>query len=197
MSDILSFLWAALALLLAENVVFARGIGTTLGISVTRGTKYVALYALGVTFMSVVASIPAWFLHQLLKGFSFYPVIEPLGFTLVLTAVYLLAHFILRFVSKVTYPRYSAEIAHMTFNCVAMAVLLIGTRQHMGFGDTLLFALETGLSFLVASLFLLEGQKRLAATNLPQSFSGLPAMLLYVGILSMAIYGFTGHPLPF
>lgn len=197
MSDVLSFLWAALALLLAENVVFARGIGTTLGISVTRGTKYVVLYALGVTLMSVVASIPAWFLHQLLKGLSLYPVIEPFGFTLVLTAVYLLAHFVLRFASKVMYPRYSTEIAHMSFNCVAMAVLLISTRQRMGFGDTLLFALGTGLSFLVAALFLLEGQKRLAATNLPQSFSGLPAMLLYVGIISMAIYGFTGHALPF
>lgn len=197
MSDVLSFFWAAMTLLLVENIVFTRGIGTTLGISITKGTKHVLAYSLGITLLSTVASVPAWAICLLIKRFSGYALIEPLIYTIVLTAIYLLTHFILRFVSKVLYPRYAAEIAHMTFNCVGMAALLISTRNRMDLLDTVLFSLGSGLSFLVASLFLLEGQKRLADSDLPKSFAGLPAMLLYVGLISMAIYGFTGHAIPF
>ena len=38
-----------------------------------------------------------------------------------------------------------------------------------------------------------EGQRRLRNRRIPMSFRGLPITLLYLGMLALAIYGFTGH----
>ena len=37
------------------------------------------------------------------------------------------------------------------------------------------------------------GEKRLESEKIPAMFRGLPITLLYIGILALAIYGFTGH----
>ncbi len=40
-------------------------------------------------------------------------------------------------------------------------------------------------------------QERLQSEAVPATFRGLPITLLYIGILALAIYGFTGHMLAF
>ena len=43
----------------------------------------------------------------------------------------------------------------------------------------------------------LEGQRKLDSQRVPAAFRGLPVALLYIGILALAIYGFTGHTVTF
>ena len=38
-----------------------------------------------------------------------------------------------------------------------------------------------------------EGRRRLRSKDVPAIFQGLPSSLIYVGILSLAIYGLVGH----
>ena len=52
-------------------------------------------------------------------------------------------------------------------------------------------ALRNALRPLV--LVVNEAQRKLRGREVPASFRGLPINLIYIGILAMAIYGFTGH----
>ena len=38
-----------------------------------------------------------------------------------------------------------------------------------------------------------EGQRKLQGRTVPNTFRGLPVTLLYIAVLALAIYGFTGH----
>ena len=38
-----------------------------------------------------------------------------------------------------------------------------------------------------------EAQNRLRSRAIPEAFRGLPITLIYIGVLALAIYGFTGH----
>ena len=50
---------------------------------------------------------------------------------------------------------------------------------------------------MLALLVVREGARKLDNENVPETFRGLPVTLLYIGILALAIYGFTGHLISF
>ena len=60
-------------------------------------------------------------------------------------------------------------------------------EQSMGFG------LGSGLGYLLAVMLVTEAQNRLRSRAIPEAFRGLPVTLIYIGVLALAIYGFTGH----
>jgi len=59
------------------------------------------------------------------------------------------------------------------------------------------YAFGTGIAFFLASILVFEGTRKLKGSHIPEAFRGLPATLIYIGILSLAFYGLIGHKLPF
>ena len=71
-----------------------------------------------------------------------------------------------------------------------------GTVDTVMFGSLLCalgFALGSGVGYVLAVVVVMGGEKRLESEKIPAMFRGLPITLLYIGILALAIYGFTGH----
>ena len=60
-------------------------------------------------------------------------------------------------------------------------------------GQSLGFGLGSGLGYLLAVLLVTEARHRLRSRAIPSAFRGLPVTLVYIGVLALAIYGFTGH----
>ena len=46
---------------------------------------------------------------------------------------------------------------------------------------------------MLAVLLVTEARHRLRSKAIPETFRGLPITLVYIGVLALAIYGFTGH----
>ena len=53
--------------------------------------------------------------------------------------------------------------------------------------------LGSGLGYLLAVMLVTEAGNRLRSKAIPEAFRGLPITLIYIGVLALAIYGFTGH----
>ncbi|MDD4413980.1 MAG: electron transport complex subunit RsxA, partial [Oscillospiraceae bacterium] len=64
------------------------------------------------------------------------------------------------------------------------------------FAITLLGALGLSLGacagFMIISWLVAEGMERLDNPDIPKAFRGLPSILIYLGILSLALMGFEG-----
>ena len=56
-----------------------------------------------------------------------------------------------------------------------------------------LLGLGSGLGYVLAVLLVTEARHRLRSKAIPEAFRGLPITLVYIGVLALAIYGFTGH----
>ena len=79
------------------------------------------------------------------------------------------------------------------FNSTVVGTLLVTTTQNFTLGQSLGFGLGSGLGFILAWPMVTEAQRKLRSRSLPEAFRGLPITLIYIGILALAIYGFTGH----
>ena len=67
------------------------------------------------------------------------------------------------------------------------SIALVCLAEHLGFG------LGSGLGYVLAVLLVTEARHRLRSRAIPKAFRGLPITLVYIGVLALAIYGFTGH----
>ena len=65
--------------------------------------------------------------------------------------------------------------------------------QAFTLGQSLGFGLGSGLGYVLAVLLVTEARHRLRSKAIPKAFRGLPITLVYIGVLALAIYGFTGH----
>ena len=81
------------------------------------------------------------------------------------------------------------------FNCCIMGTLLLTGVQSYTLSQTVGFCIGSSLGYLVALGLLTEGNRKMKKADLPVSFRGLPATLVYLGILSLLVYSFTGHGL--
>ena len=59
--------------------------------------------------------------------------------------------------------------------------------------EALVCAVGAGVGFMLAMVMFSGVRKRVEACDPPAPFKGLPITLIYIGVLALAIYGFTGH----
>ena len=64
----------------------------------------------------------------------------------------------------------------------------------MIYGNCVKRVLDFSAALIVLAVLLVtEARHRLRSKAIPEAFRGLPITLIYIGVLALAIYGFTGH----
>ncbi len=180
----------------AENLVFTRALGLNKTVMIMNHPKLVILYGTLVTWMMTASSLFTAVLNRLLIG-------QPLANYLYAPGYLLCACGVLAFTYLYTrkqMPAQFAVIRHIlpatTFNSAVFGVFYITNGPSYGFLQTIGYAFGAGVGFTLAILIIYYARKRLAISPVPRSFRGMPILLLYIGFLSLAIYGLIGHGLP-
>ena len=73
----------------------------------------------------------------------------------------------------------------------------MGLQQNFSVFQTMGYCVGAAVGFLLAVLLVRDAMTRLDNPQMEKAFTGLPVLLIYVGILSMAFMGFTGKPFMF
>lgn len=191
------FVYMVIALF-AQNAVFTRALG------VSRLTKIVQdegdRFTFGVLLCSILLlSAPlAYLVNEWLKGYYYRIYLRPIVFLLCSAAAFFIILALIVLLRRPQTVRRVVEALPMaTFNTCVLGTMLVSATQSFSFGQTMGFALGSGLGYLLALEVVAEGQRKLAHEKIPEVFRGLPATLLYIGILALAIHGFVGHTVTF
>ena len=84
-------------------------------------------------------------------------------------------------------------IASIAVVCLAEHLVLWLLRSLPLLALLPLYGMDKGLNEGLAVLLVTEARHRLRSRAIPKAFRGLPITLVYIGVLALAIYGFTGH----
>ena len=79
-----------------------------------------------------------------------------------------------------------------TCTCSVLGTLLLCAGQNYSLLQSTAFGLGSGLGYLFAVLVVDEGRRRLGSKDVPAAFRGLPSSLIYIGVLSLALYALVG-----
>lgn len=186
--ELLSF-FVTIALL--QNIVLTTGFGSSSVLRVVRKPRTVWLFSGMLTVFSVLTVIIAFPLDRLFGTAitNFWRPLMLLGITSVvyIAAVLLLSRFAPRF-----YNRVSRSMPLAAFNSLVVGVALVSNVQFSStIGGIIGLAIGACLGFALLTFIVDEGIERLDNPDMPDAFRGMPATLVYIGILALALMGFT------
>ena len=193
METLTLFLSAAMTALAIENAVFARGLGLSRGTMFMNGKKEGIIFGGTFTWLAFANSFFAALANYLLFDNPLNMYIRPVAFLAGSAIVYIGTSFLVDLVL----PRRLAASVHEAMpisgiNSALYAIFYISALTSLSFIQTVGYSLGTGLGYTAAILIIYFGRKRLAISPVPRSFRGLPILLIYLGLISLAIYGLIG-----
>ncbi len=183
------FTYAIVAVFL-ENTIFSRALGVSTALFSVRKKYNVFLFGMVMTGIIALSALITYFL------FSYYVI--PAVYVAVISLVYVGALLITIRVARKRREEILSIIHVSAFNCAVLGALLLASNAaDITLGGFLGFGIGTGLGFTLATFFVRLAYEQLSSRDVPASFRGFPITLIYIGIVSLALYGLIGHQLPF
>ena len=187
------FLWYLLALAVVQNAVLSTGLGTSVILRMTRQPRDLTLYGgllCGFSVLSTLLFYPLkrFWLSTLPSARLFSPAVI-VGLVVLL---YLLTVLILRRSAPQLLNRIQRMLSLAAFNNLLIGLLLITEfTMTTTLWGALGAAVGTSVGFLLLSRLIAETLRRTDDPDVPAAFKGFPIALLYLGLLALALSGFT------
>ena len=86
-----------------------------------------------------------------------------------------------------------SQLSLATCSTAVLGTMLICANQNYTILQSVAFALGSGLGYVFAVFIVREGRRRLRSKAISSIFQGLPSSMIYIGVLSLAIYALVGH----
>ena len=198
MSDVLHlvgifFNYAVLAIF-AQNAVFTRSLGVSRLVQLVGDERTSSWwFALMLCITQVLVAPLAYFAGSFIAPLPNRAQLRPVMYLTCIAAVCLFELLVLKLAKGPRSGQLIRILPVAAVNSGVLGTVLIERTQSFTLEQSLGFGLGSGLGYLLAVMLVTEAQNRLRSRAIPEAFRGLPVTLIYIGVLALAIYGFTGH----
>ena len=198
MSDVLHlvgvfFSYAVLAIF-AQNAVFTRSLGVSRLVQLVGDERTSSWwFALMLCITQVLVAPLVYFAGSFIAPLPNRAQLRPLMYLTCIAAVCLFELLVLKLAKGPRSGQLIRILPVAAVNSGVLGTVLVERTQSFTLEQSLGFGLGSGLGYLLAVMLVTEAQNRLRSRAIPEAFRGLPITLIYIGVLALAIYGFTGH----
>lgn len=189
------FLYTLIAAFL-ENTIFSRALGASTALWTIRKGYNLLLFGLVITIITVFASVGAYFVAPLLSRWKLGSYWVPFVYVGIISIVYIVMLLVANRLKSQRKEMILVFIHRCSFNCAVLGAMLLSSAANLTLSGYIGFGLGTGIGFTFATYLVDIAYERLNNKKIPKSFRGFPITLIYIGILSLAVYGIIGHELP-
>ena len=188
------FNYAVLAIF-AQNAVFTRALGVSRLVQLVGDDRTSSvLFGLQLCITQVLVAPLAWYAGGWIAPLDNRAQLRPLVYVACIAVVCLVEQLLLLLGKALPYSGQLLRIVPLAgLNSCVLGTVLVERTQTFTLGQSLGFGVGSGLGYVLAVLLVTEARHRLRSKAIPEAFRGLPITLVYIGVLALAIYGFTGH----
>jgi len=181
-----------LSAVLIENIIFSKFMGCCPFLGVSENPETALGMGCAVTFVMTLSSAVTYLVyHYILEPFDL-TYLKTIAFILIIAS---LVQFIEMFLSKFMPSLYSAlgiYLPLITTNCAVLGAALINIESGYNFIYSVVFGFSAAIGFTLAIVLFAGVRARLAFTDPPKMFKGIPLALITAGLIAMAFTGFNG-----
>jgi len=189
------YLLLVLTTITIENSVFTRAIGLARIISLVDNITSTIVFCSLLAVTTTLSGILYYYLYSLyVVNLSNAIVFRVIAAILAMSVTFIIVFVIAIKIMPYEHIGKAAEaMPTATFNCMSFGTIMIAVGEEFTLLQTIVFCIGSVIGYMLAILLVTEGQRKLQSRDIPAAFKGLPATLLYLAGLAMAIYGFTGR----
>ena len=193
-SSAVFFSYALLAIF-AQNAVFTRALGVSRMVQLVGDDRTSsALFGMMLCITQVLVAPVAFLAGRFIAPLDNRAQLRPLAYVAAIAVVCTAEELVLGLGRRLPLAGKLLRIVPVAaLNSCVLGTVLVERTQSFTLMQSLGFGLGSGLGYLLAVLLVTEAQHRLRSKAIPSAFRGLPITLVYIGVLALAIYGFTGH----
>ena len=175
-----------------SNVVLSQFLGLCPFLGVSKKVETAAGMGTAVIFVITLSSAVAGVIYKF--------VLTPLNITYLQTIVFILViaalvQFVEMFLKKYMVSLYNALGVYLpliTTNCAVLGVALTNVQKNYGILAGTVNGFATALGFTIAIIILAGIREKMAYNDVPESFRGMPIVLITAGLMAIAFCGFSG-----
>ena len=188
------FGYAVLAVF-AQNAIFTRALGVSRLVQLVGDDRTSSwLFGLQLCITQVLVAPLTWYAGSWIVSLENRAQLRPLVYVAAIAVVCTAEELVLGLGRRLPLAGKLLRIVPVAaLNSCVLGTVLVERTQSFTLMQSLGFGLGSGVGYLLAVLLVTEAQHRLRSKAIPSAFRGLPITLVYIGVLALAIYGFTGH----
>ena len=162
-----SLMLIAIGSALCSNVVLSQFLGICSFLGVSKKTETAAGMGGAVVFVITIASFVAGLLYKFILVPTHFEYLKTIVFILVIAAL-------------------------ITTNCAVLGVALNNVKYEYSILESVVNGFATGVGYLIAIVLLAGIREKMEYNDIPESFQGMPIVLLTAALMAIAFFGFSG-----
>lgn len=181
-----------IAAIFVNNIVLAQYLGNCPFLGCSKSLSVSIGMGFAVVFVATMATAFTWCAQRYLLAPFHLQYLQTIVFILVIAA---LVQFVEMFLKKVVPPLYRSLgifLPLITTNCAVLGIAIICQRKEFPLLKSVIFAVASGLGFMLALIILSSIREKLDITRVPDAMKGTPLGLVLAGLMSLAFFAFKG-----
>ena len=192
MSTIGNLLVILISSSLVSNVVLSQFLGLCPFLGVSKKTDTASGMGLALIFVITISSFVAGLIYKFILVPLHIEYLQTIVFILVIAA---LVQFVEMFLKKFIPSLYSAlgiYLPLITTNCAVLGVALNNVSAQYNILESVVNGFATALGFTISIVILAGIREKMEYNDIPESFKGMPIVLVTAGLMAIAFCGFGG-----
>lgn len=177
---------------LVSNVVLSQFLGLCPFLGVSRKVETALGMGTAVIFVITLSSVVTGCIYEyLLKPFDL-AYLQTIVFILVIAALVQFVEMFLKRYMKGLYQALGVYLPLITTNCAVLGVALTNVQKEYNILQGTVNGFATALGFTISIVILAGLREKMEWNDIPESFKGMPHVLLTAGLMAIAFCGFSG-----
>lgn len=177
---------------LVSNVVLSQFLGLCPFLGVSKKVETAAGMGTAVMFVITLASGVTGVIYQFILTPFHIEYLQTIVFILVIAALVQFVEMFLKKYMKTLYEALGVYLPLITTNCAVLGVALTNVQKEYGIFTGMVNGFATALGFTVSIVILAGIREKMEHNDIPESFKGMPIVLVTAGLMAIAFCGFSG-----
>ncbi len=178
--------------ILTENYVLRQFLGICPFLGVSKKLNQAVGMGISVIFVMLMATAVTWPIQIFILDKIGLGYMQTIVFILVIAALVQFVEIVLKKFIPSLHKSLGVYLPLITTNCAVLGVTINNMNDGYSFLESMVSSLGVGLGFLFAMLVFSGVRSRIAESEIPERFRGLPVTLIAASFVSLAFFGFEG-----
>ena len=177
---------------LVNNVVLSQFLGLCPFLGVSKKIDTAAGMGGAIIFVMTISSAITSLIYTFVLEKTGLTYLKTIVFILVIAALVQFVEMFLKKTMPALYQSLGVYLPLITTNCAVLGIAITNVQKEYNLLESIVNGFATAIGFTIAIVILAGLRERMEYNDVPESFQGMPIVLITSGLMAIAFFGFSG-----
>ena len=177
---------------IVNNVVLSQFLGLCPFLGVSKKVETAGGMGAAVIFVITIASLVTSLIYKFILATLGLTYLQTIVFILVIAALVQFVEMFLKKSMPALYESLGVYLPLIATNCAVLGVALNSVQYGYNILQSVVYGLGISIGFTIAIVILAGIREKMEYNDIPESWQGMPIVMVTAGLMSIAFFGFSG-----